>query len=217
MKILDIIIFTLVCIITTAIMIFAVVVQYPEEFTSYLALSFALVLDGFLLFMLIPSRPRKKPKTVSKPLVFWLSVVLYCCFFATGFLADAYINSAKAVTLVFGCIFTAIGLASVVWLIYLFVGYLKIKRCLKHGKETTAEFVEAGKDITFEYGKPQTNSHFTLTRYAVVFKYLADGQEKTATSKRVFSKDEIEQLQTMQTFKIKYIKSTAVIDEIFEA
>lgn len=213
-SIVEAIIISLVCLLVTAIIILNVVIPNPKDITSYLALSFAAVLDGIWLCVIIPFRPREKPKTVSKPLVFWLLVVLYCCLLASGFLTDACLSSLKIFVLVFDCIFAAMGLAAVATLIYMLIEHLIIRYCLKHGEEATAEFICAGKFNTFEYGKPQTKSYHAVFRYSVVFKYAVNGQEKTATSKRVFSYQEVEQLQSLKTFNIKYNKHLAVISEI---
>lgn len=214
MEIFKIIIISLVCVLFTAIIIGVVVIQYPAEFTSYLALSFAAVVDGICLYAIIPFRVRKGPNTVSKELVFWLLILLYCCFLASGFLTDAYISTAKVIILVFDCIFTVMGLAAAGVLLYTLTEYIIIKRCLKYGEETTAEFVRIGKSIMFEYGKPQTRAHRTVFKYGIVFRYPAYGREITAKSKRVFSRQEVERLQAMNTFGIKFNKRTAVVSEI---
>ena len=139
------IIWGVACFMATFLIIFLVVVQYPYKFTSYLALSFVALIDGLWLYgVIIPfCRVKEKPKTISKPLVFWLCMVLYCCFVAAGFLTDAYIASANTVVLVFDCIFAAMGLAAVVGLGYQFVVYIALKICLRYGKDATAEFTES--------------------------------------------------------------------------
>lgn len=209
------IIWGVACFIATFLIIFLVVVQYPYKFTSYLALSFVALIDGLWLYgVIIPfCRVKEKPKTISKPLVFWLCMVLYCCFVAAGFLTDAYIASANTVVLVFDCIFAAMGLAAVVGLGYQFVVYIALKICLRYGKDATAEFTDVGKSMWFEYGKAQTNSYRSAVRYGIIFKYEVNGVQKSAKSRRVFSREEVEHLQTMGTFKIKYNKHTAIINE----
>ncbi len=210
------ILITLVCALITAIMVGVVVIPYPTDITSYLALSFAIVLDIIWLYFIIPFPVRKHPKTVSKPLVLWLLVVLYCGLLASGFLTNAYLLTFNILVLVFDCIFSLIALAALVILIEMLIEHLIMQHCLKHGTPTTAEFISVGKMSTFEYGKPQTKSYHAIFRYSVNFKYTVNGQERTAKSKRVFSEQEVKRLQTMQTFNIKYQRNTAVINEILD-
>ncbi len=201
------IILTLVCLIVTVIMVVVVVIPHPTEVTSYLALSFALVLDAIWLYAVITFRQCKGPKTISKRMVCWLLVVLYCCFIASGFLTDGYISTSDIFMLTFDCIFAAMGLAAAVALIIMFIQRLLIKHCLKYGEEAVAEFVCMGDSTWFKF------SNHSVLACSVVFKYFAKGQEITAKSKRVFSEQEVNLLQTMKTFKIKFDKRTAVISE----
>lgn len=84
------IIFTLVCLIVTAVMIVVVVIPNPTEITSYLALSFAIILDAIWLYVI---RRRKGSKTISKRLVLWLLAVLYCCFLTDGYMERLISNA----------------------------------------------------------------------------------------------------------------------------
>ncbi len=215
----DIIIFSIVGAIMTTLILALVVIPSPKEFTSYLALSFALVVDAFPLSLIILTfkRFKVKPKTISLYWVFWLSIVLYCCLMAVGLLTNGYIKAeqsdAKAIVLAFDCIFAAFGLAAFVVLTYQIITYIIMKRCLKYGKEATAEFVSDGKGIAFGGGRVGGN---TVFRMSVKFSYVAEGQKKTAESRRVYSKEEVNTLRSMGTFNIKYTERTAVINEIFK-
>ena len=209
----DIIIFSIVGALVTTIMIGLVVVPNPTQFTSYAALSFALVLDAIPITCIIFEfvNFKEKPKTVSPYLSFWLAAVLYCCLLAVSFLTDGYIKSQSVLVLVFDCIFGAMGLAAFIGLAYQIIACLRIKYCLKFGKDATAEFVSVGKDLMFGGGRP---GRHTSVRYSVNFKYCVDSKEMTAKSKRVFSREETQALQAMETFNIKYTRRTAVINEI---
>lgn len=200
-----------------ALIIGLVVVQYPEDIMSYVALSFILLVDGLFLFPWITAlrKIKYKPKTISTHLVFWLSMVLYCCLFATVCMIDILLSGGIAVAIVFLCIFGGIGLADLGVLIYQLIGYIQIKLCLKYGEETTAEFVGAGKTVDVHYGKERRGT--TVTGVSVIFKYHDSyGEQTEAASRRVFSWDEVDILEKMGTFKIKFDHRTAVILETFE-
>lgn len=211
----------LVCGLMNALIIGLVVVQYPEDIMSYVALSFILLVDGLLLFPWIAAfrKIKYKPKTISKHLVFWLSMVLYCCLFAVACLTSALFMDltaeGKIVVPLFLCIFGGMGLADLSVLIYQIIGYIQIKQCLKYGEETTAEFVGAGKTVNVHYGKERRGT--TVTGVSVIFKYIDSyGEETEAASRRVFSWDEVDILEKAGTFKIKFNHRTAVILETFE-
>ncbi|MDE5593695.1 MAG: hypothetical protein K2I75_07170 [Clostridiales bacterium] len=204
-----------------ALIIGLVVVQYPEDIMSYVVLSFILLVDGLLSFPWLASRfkTKYKPKTISKHLVFWLSMVLYCCLFAAACLTNALFMDltadGKVVVPLFLCIFGGMGLADLGVLIYQIIGYVQIKLCLKYGEETTAEFVAAGKTVDVHYGKERRGT--TVTGVSVIFKYVDSyGEQTEAASRRVFSWDEVDILEKMGTFKIKFDHRTAVILETFE-
>lgn len=200
----------------TALIIGLAVIPHPTEWISYLLLSMILVVDGMVIYIILPYRQKKdKPKTVSIQLVCWLSGVSYCCVFAAiCLLFDAYFTTKAVIALVFGCIFGFIGLSAIIGLIYQFVIYLNIGCCLKYGKETVAEFVSFGKSARFEYGDIKRNNYSSITRFSVCFEFRKGKKKVTAESRRVFSYDEVRTLQAMHTFKIKYNKHTAVINEI---
>ena len=50
----------------------------------------------------------------------------------------------------------------------------------------------------------------------MIFRYSADGKEKTQKSKIVFTEKEVKALQKAETFKIRYTKRIAVIAETVE-
>lgn len=209
------------CVLFTAIIIGVVVVQQPENPMSYVALSFILLVDGIVLFCFIaPFRKVKyKPKTISKHLVFWLSMVLYLGAAGATMLLSAFFSTSstqfKTIAMVFCCIFGGLGLAALGVLIYEVIGYIQIKQCLKYGEETTAEYVEAGKSFNVHYGKERHGT--TIACASVIFKFTDyDGREREAKSKCVFTWDEMDTLEKMGTFKIKYDYRTAVILETFE-
>lgn len=210
---------TLIAALFTALIIALVVVPNPTWWLSYLFLSFILIVDALVLICVLPVGllsfifVKEKPKTVSVSLVLWLALVAYCGAFASACLTDAYISSGAVVALVFDCIFAAFAAAAVAALIRQFAVYCSLKLCLKYGKEATAEFVSFGKSITFEYGKSQSTGFFSVTRYSVHFKYSTGDNEITAKSRRVFTYKQVEKLRTMHTFRIKYNKRTAVINE----
>ena len=85
------------CVLFTAIIIGVVVVQQPENPMSYVALSFILLVDGIVLFCFIaPFRKVKyKPKTISKHLVFWLSMVLYLGAAGATMLLSAFFSTSS--------------------------------------------------------------------------------------------------------------------------
>lgn len=204
-----------------ALIIGLVVVQNPEDIMSYVALSFILLVDGLLLFPFIAAslKTKYKPKTISKHLVFWLSMVLYCCLVAVACMISALFmdltRDGKVVVPLFLCIFGAMCLADLGVLIYQIIGYIQIKLCLKYGEETTAEFVGAGKTVDVHYGNERRGT--TVTGVSVIFKYIDSyGEETEAASRRVFSWDEVDVLEKMGTFKIKFDHRTAVILETFE-
>lgn len=211
----------LICALFTAIIIGLVVVQYPDDPMSYVALSFILLVDGIVLFCFIaPFRKVKyKPKTISKHLVFWLSVVLYVAAAGATMLLSAFFSTsstqAKVLVMVFCCIFGGLGLAALCVLIYELIGYVQIVQCLKYGEQTTAEFVGAGKSIDVRYGSERRGT--TVTGVSVIFKFTDyDGRERESASRRVFSWDEVDTLRKMGTFKIMYDYRIAVILETFE-
>lgn len=204
-----------------ALIIGLVVVQYPEDIMSYVVLSFILLVDGLLLFpWLVAFRKIKyKPKTISTHLVFWLSMVLYCCLVGVACLTSALFMdlsaTGKVVVPLFLCIFGGIGLVDLGVLIYQIIAYVQIKLCLKYGEETTAEFVGAGKTVDVHYGKERGGT--TITGVSVIFKFTDYyGKEAEVASRRVFSWDEVDILKKAGTFKIKYDNRTAVILETFE-
>lgn len=209
------------CVLFTALIIGLVVVQNPTDPMSYVVLSFILLVDGIVLFFLIaPFREIKyKPKTISKHLVFWLSMVLYVGAAGATMLISAFFSTsstqAKVLVMVFGCIFGGLGLAALCVLIYEIIGYIQIKQCLKYGEETTAEYVEAGKSMNAHYGSERRGT--TIACVSVIFKYTdSEGAERQAASRRVFTWDEVDKLEKMGTFKIMYDYRTAVILETFE-
>ncbi|MCH5165137.1 MAG: hypothetical protein J1G01_01920 [Clostridiales bacterium] len=219
MRIFDKILLCIASVITTALILYLVVIPKPKEFTSYLALSFVVLLDGISIYNLLPKHPRlKRPKTVSARLVLWLSAVLYCCFVGVALLTEAFMLSestkAKIIAMVFDCIFGAIGLASLVGLIWLFVEYILILKCLQHGEVFIAEFVSIGKSIKYVYGERVSGYTSSITLHGVVFKFTVDGREITKCSKRVFTWEEVQSLQKKKTFNIRYNNIVAVIDEI---
>lgn len=220
MHLVDKIIFGIASIIATALIIYLVVIPSPKEFTSYLALSFIIVWDTVGLFIIFPiyKRRKERPKTVSKRLIVWLSIIFYACFLETGFLINAYFLSetaqAKVVELVFGCIFGAIGIASLFALGFITVEYFLILNCLKHGDEYVAEFVRVGKSDVYEYGDPKSRNYSSIRLYSVGFKFSVCGKETVKNSKRVFTAWEADRLRNMRIFKIKYKGHIAVIDEI---
>lgn len=213
----------LVCVFATGLIIVLVVVESPYDPISYVALSFMLFLDGLIMFLVLPKRPKRKfkPKTVSTSLVSWLCIVAYCCIVGLAFLINACILAealaAKIVTVIFSCIFGGIFSATSIAVLCQFADFLRIKRCLKRGIETTATFVSNGKFFKSEYIRPNGRVLASIAGCSIVFEYTdATGTKKTAKSKCVFSRDEAEQLEKAGTFKIKYNDRTTVIAETFE-
>ena len=222
MRLVDKIIFGVVGIIVTALIIYLVVIPSPKEFISYLALSFIIIWDtvGFFIIFPIFKKVRKRPKTVSKRLIVWLSIVLYACFLGVGFLINAYFLSetaqSKIIESVFGFIFGAIGTVALFALVWITVEYFLILNCLKHGDEYVAEFVSEGKSDVYEYGDPKSRNYSSIRLYSVGFKFSVCGKETVKNSKRVFTAEEVDCLRNKRTFKIKYKGHIAVIDEIPE-
>ncbi|MDE6029511.1 MAG: hypothetical protein K2F90_04240 [Clostridiales bacterium] len=201
------------------LIVWLVVVPNPKDIMSYVALSVILFFDFVLLYFWITlSQKRKyKIKTISKHLVFWLSVVLFFCAVATVCMIDVLLSGGVAVAIVFLCIFGGMGLADLGVLIYQMIGYAQIKLCLKYGAETTAEYVEIGKTFTMRYGGKRGGGGTTFEGVSVIFKYVDSyGEETEAASRRVYSWDEVDILEKMGTFKIKFDHRTAVILETFE-
>ncbi len=201
------------------LIVWLVVVPRPEDIMSYVALSVILFFDFVLLYFLIaPLQKRKyKPKTISKHLVFWLSVVLFFCAVATVCMIDILLSGGVDIGIVFLCIFGSMGLADLGVLIYQIIGYVQIKLCLKYGQETTAEYVDAGKTFNMRYGGRRGGGGTTFEGVSVIFKYTDSyGEQTEAASRRVFSWDEVDILEKMGTFKIKFDHRTAVILETFE-
>ena len=123
-------------VVANLIIVFLVVIPSPTEFSSYALLSFILIVDAIMLTVEIMPfiKFKNKPKTISKPLVFWLLIVFYCGFIASGLLTDAYFSameSVKTLVLVFACIFGAIALGAAAVLLYQFIAYLRVVFCLK--------------------------------------------------------------------------------------
>lgn len=201
------------------LIVWLVVVPHPEDIMSYVALSVILFFDVVILYFLITAFAKTKYniKTISKHLVFWLSVVLYFCAVATVCMIDVLLSGGVAVAIVFLCIFGGMGLADLGVLIYQIIGYIQIKLCLKYGEETTAEYVEAGKTFNMRYGGKRGGGGATVEGVSVIFKYHDSyGEQTEAASRRVFSWDEVDILEKMGTFKIKFDHRTAVILETFE-
>lgn len=201
------------------LIVWLVVVPRPEDIMSYVALSVILFFDFVLLYFFIAplQKIKYKPKTISKHLVFLLSVVLFFCAVATVCMIDILLSGGVAVAIVFLVIFGGMGLADLGVLIYQIIGYVQIKLCLKYGEETTAEYVDAGKSFNMRYGGKRGGGGATVTGVSVIFKYRDSyGEQTEAASRRVFSWDEVDILEKMGTFKIKFDHRTAVISETFE-
>lgn len=218
--ILETLLFVAVSIAATVIIICLVVIPSPTEFSSYAALSLVLIFDGISLYVLIPAiflkKPRRKrPKTVSKQLSLWLLAVAYAGVFGFGMLTDSYVKCGAVVLLVFACVCGVILLGSFVWLTIHFIAYLKIKCCLAFGERAEGKFVEMKGDITFGLGNPNRRGRHFYTYSSVKFEYFVNGRKMVGESKRVFSDDEILQLKNMKSFKVKYLKNTAVVAEEF--
>lgn len=213
---------TVVCLIFTSLVVGLVVVRAPKDPVSYVALSFALLLDAILIRTMLPTKTTRKykPKTIPKHLVFWLGIVLYCCAVAVALLINAYFqtekHAAKVVVLVFSCLFAGMGATALGALLFEFVGYLQIRSCLKHGTVTTAEFAGRGKKLRATQELTKTREAVVFTGYAVFFRYTdGEGTLKTAKSKCVFSYDETERLEKAGTFSIRYNARRAVVAETF--
>ncbi len=222
MRILDKILFCIACIIATSLIIYLVVIPSPKEFTSYLALSFVIVLDALCFLAIFPilRNKKKRPKTVSKRLIFWLAIVLYSCFIGVGFLINAYFLSetmqAKAMVTVSCCVIGAMGAAAFFTLVWIVIEYFSILNCLKHGEKLIAEFVGIRKSTVYDYGDPKSMSYSSIRLYSVGFKFIVDGSEIIKNSKRIFTWDEACGLRNKQSLNIKYNGRVAVIDEIPE-
>ncbi len=212
----------LVCVIFTAIIVWTVV-EKPKDLIAYVSLSLMLFFDGIIISTIIPPPKKKKYKhrTVSRHLVFWLSAVFYCCALAVTVLTYSLfmgITQGGIIAVsVFLCIFGGLGLADLGVLVYQIIGYVRIKLCLKYGVETTAEFVGEGSQFLATSGHPRSRHFSAISGGSVIFKFKDFyGREVQEESKCVYLDEEIEMLEKMGTFKIKYDDRTAVIDEMFE-
>ena len=111
-------------------------------------------------------------------------------------------------------LFGAFGVVGLIGIIVLLYKYLILKDVLKHGTETVGKYDDVGRTISFSTNSNIGSGKKTIWWFnQIIFTYNVDGEERKYKSCAVYLNEQVEKLQELKTFTVKYKGKHAIICE----